>query len=526
VILSDPHGRPPTARSAAGATLDALFRQAVLRRPAAVALVDPADRARFTDGAPRRLTYAQADRMVSAIAGRLRRVRLATDAIVGLQTANTVDGVLALLGVLRAGLIAMPLPLLWRRADMVDALRRVGGQALIVSGRVGGTDHYGLVMQVAGEVFTVRHVFGFGRDAPDGVIALDDLYAAEDVDPVASIEHARAFPPGPDAHLAVITWDVTAEGLVPVARSHAELIAGGQAVALEGQLEPEAGILTTLALSSFAGLAVAMVPWLLVGGTLTLHHPFDAAAFAAQSTSVGCDVLVIPGSLAAQFADAGLLSAHDRDSRVLAVWRAPERLAHARTWRNMQAAMIDVQVFGETGLIVARRGADGKPAAVPFGAVLAPRAAKDATLVGEVMPTPTGTVALRGAMVPGRAFPPGAERTALPFFKVAANGFVDTGYACRVDPGAPALVVTAPPPGVVSVGGYRFVTRDLQEAVRRIDGGASLAVLPDAFAGQRLAGSAADPAAIRDSLAKLGVNPLLVNAFGTGERRTDDRRSA
>src|SRR5438094_8531618 len=91
VILSDPHGRPATARSGGGATLDALFRQAVLRRPDAVALVDPPDRARVTDGAPRRLTYAQADRMVSAIAGRLRRVRLATDAIVGLQSANTVD---------------------------------------------------------------------------------------------------------------------------------------------------------------------------------------------------------------------------------------------------------------------------------------------------------------------------------------------------------------------------------------------------------------------------------------------------
>ena len=56
-----------------------------------------------------------------------------------------------------------------------------------------------LCFVVAGEVFTVRHVFGFGRDAPDGVIALDDLYAAADIDPVASIEHARAFPPGPAA---------------------------------------------------------------------------------------------------------------------------------------------------------------------------------------------------------------------------------------------------------------------------------------------------------------------------------------
>ena len=69
MILSDPHGRPATARTGGGATLDALFRRAVMRRPDAVALVDPSNCEHFTDGTPRRLTYAQADRMVSAIAG-------------------------------------------------------------------------------------------------------------------------------------------------------------------------------------------------------------------------------------------------------------------------------------------------------------------------------------------------------------------------------------------------------------------------------------------------------------------------
>ena len=119
------------------------------------------------------------------------------------------------------------------------------------------------------------------------MIALDDLYMAETIEPVC-FDRARArFPPGPGAHLAVITWDVSADGLVPVARSHAELIAGGLAVLLEGRLEQDATILSTLALSSFAGLAVAMVPWLLVGGTLALHHPFDAAAFAAQASAIG-----------------------------------------------------------------------------------------------------------------------------------------------------------------------------------------------------------------------------------------------
>ena len=134
MILTDPRlqASPGFARPGGRATIDELLRRAAMRRPDNIALLDPPNRPAFTDGPPRRLTYAQADRMVSAIAGRLRRIGLGTDAIVGLQMANTVDHVLTFLGVLRAGLIAMPLPLLWRRADAINALSRVGANALIV----------------------------------------------------------------------------------------------------------------------------------------------------------------------------------------------------------------------------------------------------------------------------------------------------------------------------------------------------------------------------------------------------------
>ncbi|MGC1776596.1 MAG: AMP-binding protein, partial [Xanthobacteraceae bacterium] len=110
-------------------TLDDLFRRAAARRPGAIALADPPNRQAFTDGQPLRLSFAEADRMVSAIAGRLRRIGLPTDAVVGIQLPNIVEHVLALLGVLRAGLIAAPLPLLWRRAEAVTALARVGARA-------------------------------------------------------------------------------------------------------------------------------------------------------------------------------------------------------------------------------------------------------------------------------------------------------------------------------------------------------------------------------------------------------------
>ncbi len=83
----------------------------------------------------------------------------------------------------------------------------------------------------------------------------------------------------------------------------------------------------------------------------------------------------------------------------------------------------------------------------------------------------------------------------MPQLKVAPTGFVDTGFACWSDQGNAPLVVTGPPPGMVSIGGYRFLMRDLQDAIAEVDAAATLAALPDAMTGHRLAGSAADLAA-------------------------------
>ena len=65
-------------------TLDDLFRRAGVRRPQALALADPSNSKAITGSAPRRVTYAHADRAISAVAARLRGLGLQTDAFVAL----------------------------------------------------------------------------------------------------------------------------------------------------------------------------------------------------------------------------------------------------------------------------------------------------------------------------------------------------------------------------------------------------------------------------------------------------------
>ena len=49
---------------------------------------------------------------------------------------------------------------------------------------------------------------------------------------------------------------------------------------------------------SFAGLATSLVVWLLSGGTLVLHHPFDEEVLEQEINSHACDTLIAPAQLA------------------------------------------------------------------------------------------------------------------------------------------------------------------------------------------------------------------------------------
>jgi hypothetical protein len=491
-------------------TIDEVLRCVARQRPDALALSDTEDRERFTDGKPQRLSYAEADRVVAGIARRLRSMGLPTDAVIGIQLPNIVENILTILGVMRAEMIAAPLPLLWRRAEAVEALGRVGAKALITCGHVGRFNHADLALHLAAEVFSIRYVCGFGQNLPDGVVPFDDLMVAATSDPEASCDWERQS--NAALHVAAVTFDTSEGGIVPVARTHSELLAGGLAALLESHLPPGLNILSALAPASFAGISLTLLPWLLSGGTLALHHAFDLDVLTRQRADYGCGAIVVPGTVAFTLPETGILAGEERIS-VIAAWRSPEQLAASPPWCDANAAFVDVSIFGETAIFPARRGPDGKPSSVVLGRLSVPREKMDGLVVGELARTETGTLAVRGPMVPNHSFPPGIEHSSQPHFKVGPEGLIDTGYSCSVDATTQGLTVTSAPTGIASAGGYRFPIRHLQEAVGRIGDGATLAAIPDPLIGQQLIGSAADRAAMQTALNAAGANPIVVAAF-------------
>ena len=203
--------------------------------------------------------------------------------------------------------------------------------------------------------------------------------------------------------------------------------------------------------SSFAGISLTLLPWLLTGGTLVLHHAFDPDVLAAQRQNDRCGALILPAPAVFNLAEAGAFAGDDT-ACVIAAWRSPERLALSPVWREPSAALVDVSIFGEAALVPSRRGVDGTPSALRLGPVLAQRDGARGVAVAELMRTDAGTLAVRGPMVPHHSFPPGIERSGLPYFQVGRRGVVETGYACRIDPGTDAIALTEAPAGIAPAG--------------------------------------------------------------------------
>jgi hypothetical protein len=486
-------------------TLDGLFKRILARKPDAPALLDPINKPRITGQPPRTLTYAEADRAITALSAHFIESGLPSNSVIAVQLPNTIEFVLTVLAAHRAGLVVALFPLLWRQAELTVALNRTGARAIVSMSRIDGVVHSDLAMNAAAEAFSIRHVCGFGSDLPEGMASLDHAMSAGSTTSRDVVQDGRKA--------AIISFDVTSDGFRPVPRTHLNVIAGGLALSLESGVPQGSTVMSAFTLSSFAGLTSSLAIWLLSGGTLALHHPFDGDVLEQQIVEHSCDTLVVPAQLALRLGEIDMASRLPTLRNVIGLWRAPEQVASSPAWAQQPVSLTDVYLFGEAGLFGARRtAADGAPAAVRPGPHSAPREVPGSSISGEIFLTPKGTLALRGPMISVAPYapppPPPDSLIAHP-----PRDFVDTDYAARIDRSTGAICITAPPTGIMAVGGYRFLSGDLQEWARRLGQGALLTALPDRLSGHRLAGRAQDNGRAREALAELGLNPLMVEAF-------------
>jgi acyl-CoA synthetase (AMP-forming)/AMP-acid ligase II len=280
------------------ATLQDLLEKAVLRTPDAVALADPPNRARMTLGEARRLTYAELKRSSDRLAGGLVKIGLKKDDILMVQLPNVVDLVVVYLAAARIGAIVSPLPVQYRKHELRQVMGLTEPRVFVTTSNFGGFDFVQMVGEIRAEFPSLERIIGIGEAVPEGVLGLADLMSAD-----RNEEVLREYLDSKDHRVSAndiltVCWTSGTEGDPKgVPRSHNHWIWIAYATLDGCELDPGCHLLNPFPLVNMAAIGGMMVPWLLTGGMLVLHHPLDLAVLLAQIQREKINYTVMPPAL-------------------------------------------------------------------------------------------------------------------------------------------------------------------------------------------------------------------------------------
>jgi cyclohexanecarboxylate-CoA ligase len=287
-------------------TIDDLFRACVVARRDQPALVDAPNRTKFAPGAPRQLTFAEADALSEGFAATLFAAGVRNDDVVVVQLPNIVEIVIAFLACARLGAIVSPIMLAYGERDVRRIVRHLRPAAFLtlaswkegapakVAARIAADLAADVAANVATDVSAETSAKG-GRTAPARppvVLALGDA-------PIPGVVTAPAleqFPGDPAALRAYLaTLAIDANDIVTmhwtsgttgepkcVPRSHNQWHGTGHACTDGGMLEAGERILAPMQMVHTAGYSGMFMPWLETQGLLAMHQPFDMGLFLDQ----------------------------------------------------------------------------------------------------------------------------------------------------------------------------------------------------------------------------------------------------
>lgn len=468
------------------ATLLALFQKAVMRTPDKTALIDPPNRADITSHPPRRLTYRQLSDAAHKLARAFLSLGLQADDVIAFQLPNTAEQVVVMLAAFECGLIVSPLPLLWREHELKTALPLIGPKALVTSKSISGRDHEALMCAAAADNLAVRAVMAFGAGVMDGVVAIDGVFSQEeDLEP----ESAESGPQDNKAnHVATICW-AGGDSITPcpVPRSHNQWIAAGMMSLLECDIDESAIILCPYPLNGLVAIGAFMVPWLMSGATLVLHHPFDAETLVEQLRQECPTFAGLPPAVIDMLKAQGVFESGDAAGSLnclACVWPGPlmPKSAEERA-ADLMVGLVDIRAVGEMAYIAKRRVAGQRPCEIEHGELAYPtRRPGGMTLLQtrvkggissnrKVVSLLTGDLMVKSPMLFDAYFPAVIDGADEPVIAKDTQGYVNTGLRCLLTGNStPKIEIIRRNSNVIFYGGLCVSAHELDRLYAEFDG--------------------------------------------------------
>ncbi len=271
-------------------TIGGIFIDTALRQADTLAVTDPPNLASICGITPRRWSWSQLLREVGRVAAFLHAQGLRKDDVLVVQLPNTVELHAIYLACALGGIAVSPVPVQYRGHELAHVLESTDAAFAITAARVGG--HHlarawaDIAPRFAGrleQVWVLGEAEGAGEGPVHGTRALAPALSATTPWTASELrDHMARI--GVTAHdVLTVCWTSGTEARPKgVPRNHNEWLIVGQSVIDAGQLQPGAQMVIPFPFVNMAGISTSLAAWLLVGGTLHHHHPFDLDVFIGQ----------------------------------------------------------------------------------------------------------------------------------------------------------------------------------------------------------------------------------------------------
>jgi acyl-CoA synthetase (AMP-forming)/AMP-acid ligase II len=261
--------------------LDLLYEKAAANADQE-ALVDPYNKGDLVGTEPARLTYSDVIRRIDRLALQFLDWGVKRDDIIIVQLPNIMELTLTIFAAARVGAVISPIPVQWRGHEIKHAVELTDAVLCVTSHSFMGVDHIDLFRASLPSDTSVRHYVTVGAGSADGAVNMADILEKK-TDEAEAANRLKGLQSGANDILTICWTSGTEAAAKAVPRSHNHWLAISRAV-VESFLKPdqECTYLSLFPTINMAGLGAVLIPWVMTGGKMILHHPFDLGIFLKQ----------------------------------------------------------------------------------------------------------------------------------------------------------------------------------------------------------------------------------------------------
>lgn len=256
----------------------------IARNPKEDALVDPLNRSDLDGSKSKRFTYAQLGKVINRVALHLLELGVKKDDFVMVQLPNVVELAVCYFAVAKIGAIISPVAVQYRTHELKYVMNHLEPKLFVTLPEFHNHKHVEMIRGLSKEMPFLKHIISVGEGPPpEGVISFEEIMKSN-IDEKYPSDYLDDHPYKPGANeIWTLCWTSGTEALPKaVPRTHNQWLNIGLGLTYTPKLWMGDSILLPFPLINLAAIAADFIPWLLTGGKLVLHHPFQPEVFVKQ----------------------------------------------------------------------------------------------------------------------------------------------------------------------------------------------------------------------------------------------------